>query len=704
MIDYNKLHISEQNKQREQEIIQQIGLCVTDGKSWVFDAGAGSGKTYALIQSLELVIDRFGTVFSAHRQKIMCITYTNAAANEIKDRLKNSPLVRVSTIHERLWDIIAPYHRELLHLHRKKLLAALTDREKSLVSESWAQPYHCLTPTQKSEFQTYILKSERRNLFYSVQNQNAAAIRTAFPEIGATYPSLIKNVGNFKKVVQCLYSVADYSKALLRTKKKNCPHVVYDPRLNTDRLTKMRISHDTLLEYSYSIVSNNDCLKQIICDQYPVVFVDEYQDTNPLVIKTLACVARYAKKIRHPFIVGYYGDTRQNIYDTGIGCNLFRTHPGLVQIKKVFNRRSSPKVISVANLIRNDGLIQESIYTSFPESDVLGYVCSTAEHDAIVDQLCQRWGISNDSPLHCFELTNELVAKESGFDCIYTFFKNSRYYKQGRRFELLKDHVLSQDSTKLNDVALLVYHLIDFHKKVQNDKTALSEIISLSHSNAEIRGQINITNLRNLTQKLRTITGNTLEEYISHLFEHYNTGDILFDECINQVVSGDIESPDQLISYIQAQLFPDNQGAPLSEDELIKDRLAVQSFLQIDIETFSRWYDFLAGNESRSNVIFHTYHSTKGREFDNVLIFMTAKFGTDHCFFSDLLSAFSANTPAAKDTAKIGAARNLFYVAVTRAVKNLCVVYIVNDGDDTSAITASLEKVFPDVKAADFHP
>ena len=82
MIDYNKLHISEHNKQREQEVIQQIGLCITDGKSWVFDAGAGSGKTYALIQSLELAINRFGAVFSVHRQKIMCITYTNAAAKQ----------------------------------------------------------------------------------------------------------------------------------------------------------------------------------------------------------------------------------------------------------------------------------------------------------------------------------------------------------------------------------------------------------------------------------------------------------------------------------------------------------------------------------------------------------------------------------------------------------------------------------------------
>ena len=55
MIDYKKLKISDTNRIKEQQIIDQIGQCIDDGLSWIFNAGAGSGKTYALVQSLKML-------------------------------------------------------------------------------------------------------------------------------------------------------------------------------------------------------------------------------------------------------------------------------------------------------------------------------------------------------------------------------------------------------------------------------------------------------------------------------------------------------------------------------------------------------------------------------------------------------------------------------------------------------------------------
>ena len=246
-MDYSKLTIPPENKALEAAVIEEIESCISMGQSWASDAGAGAGKTFALIQSLNIVIDKLGNTLSAHRQKIMCITYTNAAADEIKNRLRNSPLVRVSTIHERLWDIIAPYHQELLYLHRKKLQKEISSKESSLLNDTWAQAYRELSQAEQVSFQAHFLEPETRDKYYSVQKGNAPSIRAAFSEEATTYPGLFKNIANFKKIVQYLYSISDYSKALSRTKKKNCPHVLYDPRLNTDRLTKMRISHDNML-------------------------------------------------------------------------------------------------------------------------------------------------------------------------------------------------------------------------------------------------------------------------------------------------------------------------------------------------------------------------------------------------------------------------------------------------------------------------
>ena len=122
--------------------------------------------------------------------------------------------------------------------------------------------------------------------------------------------------------------------------------------------------------------------------------------------------------------------------------------------------------------------------------------------------------------------------------------------------------------------------------------------------------------------------------------------------------------------------------------------MSVESFLQINLETFKQWYAFISDDQTQADVIYHTYHSTKGREFDNVLIFMTSKFGNNQSFFSDLLQALASNTPVANDTATVGAARNLFYVAVTRAVKNLCIVYLVNNDEERASVIAALNTVF----------
>ena len=123
--------------------------------------------------------------------------------------------------------------------------------------------------------------------------------------------------------------------------------------------------------------------------------------------------------------------------------------------------------------------------------------------------------------------------------------------------------------------------------------------------------------------------------------------------------------------------------------------MSVESFLQINLETFKQWYAFISDDQTQADVIYHTYHNTKGREFDNVLIFMTSRFGINQSFFSDLLHALAFNAPAANDTTTVGAARNLFYVAVTRAVKNLCVVYLVNNDEERASAIAALNTVFP---------
>lgn len=699
MIDYKKLKISDTNRIKEQQIIDQIGQCIDDGFSWIFNAGAGSGKTYALVQSLKMLLDKKGPQFYIHGQKVLCITYTNAAADEIKERLGNTPLVLVSTIHERMWEIIGPYKDQLIKLHRTKLREAIIEKKEQLQEQSWAQAYRNLSEQQKNELLEKINSEHVRDVFFQVCNSKAQTVRAAFPEIAEEFPGLMKNIGNFTKIIRCLCSINSLAKALDKTKRKTCPKVKYDPRLNTDRLSKMLISHDTLLEYSYLLISRNERLKQIICDKYPAVFVDEFQDTNPMVVKTISSIHNHALKIGHSFLVGYYGDIRQNIYDRGVGAKIFQLHKGLTPIQKEFNRRSSPKIIGVANLIRNDGLIQQSIYEKFPTSEVLCEVCPATARDEIVEKLCDRWKISIDNPLHCFELTNELVAKKSGFEDIYDFFKNCRYYKRGRNYELLRDHLLAQDETKLGDEQKLLFRLLDFKKKVQNDKTSINNLLQISRVHPDTKSKFNIINIRALVDKLHSLSGETLASYLEKLFEFYQLGDDLYDECIRYTIAEEIDSLVSLKQYMLECLFVNADDAVLTDLELQDSSTSIDNFLNIKMDIFECWYDFINRTDKKSDIIYHTFHSTKGLEFDNVLILLTKKFGRDKEYFSSLLKTFPEKIDAKYDSTEIGAARNLFYVAVTRATKKLCVAYLADEQEQLSDVELQLGSIFTKVNS-----
>lgn len=97
----------------EMTAIEQIIENIDNKKSFVLEAGAGSGKTYTLIQTLNYLLENKGEDLKYNHQKIVCITYTNVAKNEIIERLENHPLVIVSTIHEFLWDCIKSYEKQL---------------------------------------------------------------------------------------------------------------------------------------------------------------------------------------------------------------------------------------------------------------------------------------------------------------------------------------------------------------------------------------------------------------------------------------------------------------------------------------------------------------------------------------------------------------------------------------------------------------
>src|SRR5471030_464588 len=90
-------------------------------KSFMLYAGAGSGKTKTLVSVLDTLRKNQGQVLSLSGKKVAVVTYTNAACEEIKERLKNDPIFQVSTIHSFSWELIKGFTFDIRSWLEKKL-------------------------------------------------------------------------------------------------------------------------------------------------------------------------------------------------------------------------------------------------------------------------------------------------------------------------------------------------------------------------------------------------------------------------------------------------------------------------------------------------------------------------------------------------------------------------------------------------------
>ena len=92
-------------RELEPEVTEILGL-IQQGKNFLLSGGAGSGKTYSLVHVIKELLAANPSA------KVACMTYTNAAVKEIEKRVGH-PNLRVSTIHDFLWEIIGKFQKEL---------------------------------------------------------------------------------------------------------------------------------------------------------------------------------------------------------------------------------------------------------------------------------------------------------------------------------------------------------------------------------------------------------------------------------------------------------------------------------------------------------------------------------------------------------------------------------------------------------------
>lgn len=283
-------------------------------KHFKVKAGPGAGKTHWLVEHIKNVT-RNSTLISGAK-KILCITYTNIAAETVLTRLGSSATqVEVLTIHSFFYShIIKPYLSFIAEEYDFDV-SSLDGHTDIIVSDySFLQEWKALTGQKRITDDNLITYAFERLRWLLVDDE--LIVRTDYPFRFGGYP--IKNSSYF-----------DYKKM---TWQRGILH------------------HDDVLFFAYQIIKKFPFVIKIINKKFPYVFIDEFQDSNPIQVNII-------EKLSTGSTIGIIGDVAQSIYAfQGATPALFDgfTLPEMEHYFLKFNRRSTNEIIDFLNIIRQD--------------------------------------------------------------------------------------------------------------------------------------------------------------------------------------------------------------------------------------------------------------------------------------------------------------------------------------------------------------
>lgn len=397
--------------------------------------------------------------------------------------------------------------------------------------------------------------------------------------------------------------------------------------------------------------------------------MDEYQDTNEIVIRILSEIENYANEIKHPIFVGYFGDSAQNIYDDGIGGMIEEYCEDYEHINKLVNRRSCEEVIVLANKIRNDNLEQRSIYKDSTGGSVKVYYGteSDAENFIRVNSAELQKMAVGDKSVHCFLLMNKIVAEHTGIEELYDWFSATPFYKQN--FDLLATELLSNDVNRLGEIQRYLYNLTDFFSLSEMDDTSLLDVLP-----NELLTSLDMDSVTKIVELLKCMTASSLENMV-HAIDllkmnltrvlQGKKGIALIDNAIDSITGIENFSLEQFKIRVEDALFQNEENAT---DQISK-------FMNMPKNLLFKWYQYINRNYN-DDVIYHTFHGTKGLEFDNVIMVFGDSFGNkSRLFFNNYFKMYGDEHKERDQNIDYVKARNLLYVAATRARCNLRILY-----------------------------
>lgn len=584
------------------QVDETLEKCIlsTPRKSFFLFAGAGSGKTYSLVLLLKKIRDNIGKNLLLQGRNVAVITFTNAATDEIINRLDYSPIFHISTIHSFVWEVIKHYQTDIKRLYYFYIDEDLKALEKKLEE------------TKNKTTQTYLSNVEK----LEIQKERLAKAHT---------------IEKF----------------------------VYNPNGSNSEYNALK--HAEVIKISARMIIESKMLQRIIAQRYPILLIDESQDTKKELVDAFFEIQR---NFTDNFTLGLLGDQKQRIYTDGKENIEDFIPAGWEKPIKRMNYRCTKRIIQLANNIGKDIDLHAEQSPREDANDGFVRLFVVQQRDGLnkdeVEQNVMRimgeqtkdekWtGI--DAEVKVLTLEHMMAARRLGFDSFFApFNKVSKY-----QMTFLQGSVSE----------------IEFFTK---------EVLPIAES-MKGNGRVALEILKEYSPLLsRRETDRPYDLYLKCREEAIRVADLVNENCsIRVVVDEIIKSQLLTVPDVIRQAYMLNPS-DIENDSVEDELVAWVEVMELPISMIRSYDDYV---NHRSH--FDTHQGVKGLEFERVMVIIDdseAKgflFSYDKLFgVKDLSETDFKNKENGKETS-IERTQRLFYVTCTRAKDSLAVVMYTNN-------------------------
>ncbi|MGI6264100.1 MAG: ATP-dependent helicase [Acutalibacteraceae bacterium] len=312
--------IDELNEKQREAVLE------TEGYVRVI-AGAGSGKTKLLVSRYAYLVQEYGI----DPANILCVTFTNKAAGEMKRRIRAIIGEEYNTA------LICTYHGFCARLLRD-------DAEKLFLSKD----FQIIDAVQQKTILGEIYQKRERKLDY------------------ASFEKILKLIGEYKSVGYHEYipnMINPEHRPIMQSISSQDGEII-EEYMQRQKSVNALDFHD-LLSFALYLLETNDAVRTRWQNRLNYIQVDEFQDSSTREMKLIDILS---DSFRNILIVG---DPDQNIYewrgsDVKLLVDFDKTHEPTKTIFLNRNYRSTPQILDCANsLIDHNRLrLKKDLFTN----------------------------------------------------------------------------------------------------------------------------------------------------------------------------------------------------------------------------------------------------------------------------------------------------------------------------------------------------